>query len=150
MSIQAISMKQGDDGFSSDRVNLLIATILSDKWLSMRKGRFVVLIIILIFSLPFTYGGCSGGGGGGGSESAADDAGIDVKLHVPYVPNYCNTCVTSSFTMVLKYYGTGAEFADVWNVVGYPADYEAFDYWIRNNWEPTPAFLIIPIDDPIP
>jgi hypothetical protein len=84
--------------------------------------------------MPFTYGGCSGGDGGDG-ESAADDVGIDVKLPVPYVADYGNTCVTSSFTMVLKYYGTGAEFADVWNVVGYPADYDAFDSWIRNDYD---------------
>jgi hypothetical protein len=100
----------------------------------MRKSYLIMFVIILIFSMPFTYGGCSGGGGGG-SESAEVDAGVDVKLNVPYVPNYGNTCVTSSFTMVLKYYRTGAEFADVWNVVGYPADYDAFDYWIRNDYD---------------
>ena len=108
---------------------MLIAAILSDKWSRMRKSYLITLIIILIFSLPFTYGGCSGGGGsGGGSESAAEDAGIDVTLNVPYVPNHGNTCVTSSFTMLWE---NLTDFIEPW-------------------WEPTPAFLIISIDDPIP
>ena len=31
----------------------------------MKNGKFLTMIILLAFSLPFAYGGCSGGGGGG-------------------------------------------------------------------------------------
>ena len=38
----------------------------------MKNGKFLTMIILLAFSLPFTYGGCSGGGGGdGGGDPCA-------------------------------------------------------------------------------
>lgn len=31
----------------------------------MKKIKFLILIVLLTFSLPFIYGGCDGGAGGG-------------------------------------------------------------------------------------
>ena len=39
----------------------------------MKNFRSLILFMLLAFTLPYTYGGCSGGGGGGGSDS---DAGL--------------------------------------------------------------------------
>jgi N-acetylneuraminic acid mutarotase len=39
----------------------------------MKNGKFLTMIILLAFSLPFAYGGCSGGGGDGGETLNAPD-----------------------------------------------------------------------------
>jgi hypothetical protein len=39
----------------------------------MKKSKFLALLIIIGFSLPFTYGGCGGGGSGGSDGSGPSD-----------------------------------------------------------------------------
>jgi len=103
----------------------------------MKKSKLLALIILLIFSLLFTYGGCSGGGSGEDIDTSAD-----ILLDVPFVQNYGGySCASSSFTMVLLYYGIDVTFDDVWDVVGFPPDYGAFDEWIRNNFDLRREFL---------
>lgn len=38
----------------------------------MKCAKILTIIILLAFSLPFTYGGCSGGGNGGGDDDGGD------------------------------------------------------------------------------
>jgi N-acetylneuraminic acid mutarotase len=41
---------------------------LKERSLNMKNGKFLTMIILLAFSLPFAYGGCSGGGVGSGGD----------------------------------------------------------------------------------
>lgn len=42
----------------------------------MKNSRFLILCIILAFTLPFSYGGCSGGGGGGDGSAGTSYSGL--------------------------------------------------------------------------
>ena len=48
-----------------------LAFLLEERRFNMKNGKFLTMIILLAFSLPFTYGGWSGGGDGGGSAGDA-------------------------------------------------------------------------------
>jgi N-acetylneuraminic acid mutarotase len=51
----------------------------------MKNGKFLTMIILLAFSLPFAYGGCSGGGGGsdGGGGGGGDTPHISNLFYNP-------------------------------------------------------------------
>ena len=61
----------------------------------------------------------------------------EVKLDVPYEPNLGNTCFSSSFAMVMRYWGKEVHVNDVLKVVGPPpfASYEhpELNAWMRKN-----------------
>lgn len=63
----------------------------------------------------------------------------EVKLNVPFVDNTGNTCVASSFTMVLQYYGAAVTLADVLTVVGTSPfsdpSHAAFANWIETQFD---------------
>jgi len=77
----------------------------------------------------------SGGGGGGGDDSSS--TANDVVLNVSYVPNYGQTCASSSMTMMLQYYDPGITFNDVLSRAGLPPiiNYYAVNEWILQEFD---------------
>lgn len=45
-----------------------LAFLLKERRLNMKNAKFLTMIILLAFSLPFTYGSCGGGSGGSGGD----------------------------------------------------------------------------------
>jgi uncharacterized protein YvpB len=63
----------------------------------------------------------------------------EIKLDVPYEPNLGNTCFSSSFAMVMRYWGKDVHAGDIVNVVGLPpfkAGYEHAELttWMKKNF----------------
>jgi hypothetical protein len=58
----------------------------------------------------------------------------DMTLNVPYEPNYGSTCLSSSMTMVLKFWGTQITFDQVFGIFGLPgfppSKWQQFESWI--------------------
>jgi len=62
----------------------------------------------------------------------------EVKLDVPYEPNLGNTCFSSSFAMVMRYWGKDVHVNDVLKVVGLPPFIVGYEHpelnaWMRKN-----------------
>jgi len=71
-------------------------------------------------------------------------------VDVPYVPNYGETCASSSMTMMLKGYDSSITFDDVLNKAGLPPiiNYDAVDEWIREEFDLTlEMYIYRRIDD---
>jgi hypothetical protein len=58
----------------------------------------------------------------------------DVTLKVPYEPNHGSTCLSSSITMVLKFWGAKITFDQVYGIFGLPdfppLEWQQFESWI--------------------
>jgi uncharacterized protein YvpB len=62
-----------------------------------------------------------------------------VKLNVPFEPNLGDTCVSSSFAMVMRYWGKDVHVDDVLKIVGYPpfigyTYHTTLSWWMKKNY----------------
>jgi len=62
----------------------------------------------------------------------------EVKLDVPFEPNLGGTCFSSSFAMVMRYWGKNVTVRDVLKVVGYPPfrgyEHPELEDWMEKNY----------------
>jgi hypothetical protein len=58
----------------------------------------------------------------------------ELKLDVPYEPNLGNTCFSSSFAMVMRYWGKDVHVNDVLKVVGLPPFTVGYEHPELNGW----------------
>nr|NQU90965.1 C39 family peptidase [Bacteroidota bacterium] len=63
----------------------------------------------------------------------------EVKLDVPFEPNLGRTCFSSSFAMVMRYYGKDVTVSDVFRVCGRapfsgPHPRSKLSYWMKKNY----------------
>jgi hypothetical protein len=62
----------------------------------------------------------------------------EVKLNVPFEPNIGNTCFSSSFAMVMRYWGKDVHVDDVLKVVGRPPfrgyEHPKLNWWMKKNY----------------
>jgi len=58
----------------------------------------------------------------------------EVKLDVPFEPNLGNTCFSSSFAMVMRYWGKNANVHDVLKVVGLPPFRVGYEHPELMHW----------------
>jgi len=58
----------------------------------------------------------------------------EIKLDVPYEPNLGNTCFSSSFAMVMRYWGKDVHVNDVLKVVGLPPFTVGYEHPELNGW----------------
>lgn len=91
------------------------------------------LLLLCVIAIGVMTIVASGGGGGDGSANTAND----VVLNVSYVPNYGQTCASSSMTMMLQYFDPVITFNDVLSQAGLPPiiDYNAVDEWIQQEFD---------------
>lgn len=61
----------------------------------------------------------------------------EVKLNVPFEPNLGGTCFSSSFAMVMRYWGKDVHVDDVLKVVGHPPfrgyEHPELNWWMRRK-----------------
>ena len=61
----------------------------------------------------------------------------EVKLDVPFEPNLGDTCFSSAFAMVIRYWGKDVHVDDVFKVVGHPPftgyDHPELNWWMKRN-----------------
>jgi ABC-type bacteriocin/lantibiotic exporter with double-glycine peptidase domain len=57
----------------------------------------------------------------------------EIKLDVPFEPNYGNTCFVSSFAMVMHYWGKKVSVKDLRKVVGNPP-FQTYSHPELNRW----------------
>jgi len=58
----------------------------------------------------------------------------EIKLDVPYEPNLGNTCFSSSFAMIMRYWGKDVHVNDVLKVVGLPPFTVGYEHPELNGW----------------
>lgn len=62
----------------------------------------------------------------------------EIKLDVPFEPNLGNTCFSSSFAMVMRYWGKDVHVKDVLNIVGLPPfkgyEHPELNIWMKKNY----------------
>jgi hypothetical protein len=71
----------------------------------------------------------------------------EVKIDVPYEPNLGNTCFSSSFAMVMRYWGKDVHVNDVLKIVGLPPfrvgyEHPELNAWMKKNY--SLEFLYLP------
>ena len=88
-------------------------------------------ILVVIFFAIGVLLGCDGGDSEGSATTEND-----VVLDVPFVRNYGDTCVASSYAMVLQYLEPEANIGELISIIGRPPfdDNNQFDQWIMNNY----------------
>jgi hypothetical protein len=63
----------------------------------------------------------------------------EVRLDVPFEPNLGDTCLSSSFAMVMRYWGKDVHVDDVLKVVGNPPfkgyEHPELNWWMKRNYE---------------
>lgn len=72
------------------------------------------------------------------TKSAVVRLPAEVKLDVPFEPNLGNTCFSSSFAMVIRYWGKDVTVQDVLRIVGYPP-FQGYEHpelvdWMGKNY----------------
>ena len=70
----------------------------------------------------------------------------EVKLDVPYEPNLGNSCFSSSFAMVMRYWGKDVHVNDVLKVVGLPPfrvgyEHPELNAWMKKNYRLESLYL---------
>jgi ABC-type bacteriocin/lantibiotic exporter with double-glycine peptidase domain len=58
----------------------------------------------------------------------------EIKLDVPFEPNLGNTCFSSSFAMVMRYWGKDVHVNDVLKIVGLPPFKTGYEHPELNAW----------------
>jgi hypothetical protein len=56
-----------------------------------------------------------------------------IKLNVPFEPNLGNTCFSSSFSMVMRYWKKDVDVQDIVKIVGLPP-FQGYDHQELNSW----------------
>jgi len=63
----------------------------------------------------------------------------EVRLDVPFEPNLGDTCLSSSFAMVMRYWGKDVHVDDVLKVVGNPPfkgyEHPELNWWMKRNFK---------------